>query len=225
MSYVGRSRFSEDVNFQGEMSGLYVAAEPLRNLSRACQSIPCSSLQSSTWTAEAGNQYFRDQGIRRVEASPSADAANAVDGRVGTCSQTWRESWPWWRVDLEDQRLVVSLRVYGRTDCCQGELEGFEVRVGNWPTWEQNPACATGQRAPTNGQQMDVPCQAEGRYVFVVLPGMNRTLVLCDVEVIGLSNAASSTVINGLIPQCTSCISGTRLRLLPLAQDLPVRMG
>ena len=126
---------------------------------------------------------------------------------------------------VSSQRLMGVVIVSEAHKYRGGELEGFEVRVGNWPTWEQNPACATGQRAPTNGQQMNVPCQAEGRYVFVVLPGMNRTLVLCDVEVIGLSNAASSTVINGLIPQCTSCISGTRLRLLPLAQDLPVRMG
>ena len=41
-------------------------------------------------------------------------------------------------------------------------------------------------------------CQGEGRYVFVVLPGTNRTLALCDVDVTGLSNDASSTVINGL---------------------------
>ena len=232
-TFVGKSNIDSHAYFNGQIQDMYVAVELLRNnMTRICNrsesnmyEANCSTLQSSTWTAEAGNQYFRDQGIRGVEGSPSADAANAVDGRVGTCSQTWRESWPWWRVDLEDQRLVVSLRVYGRTDCCQGELEGFEVRVGNWPTWEQNSVCATGQRAPTNGQRMDVLCQAEGRYVFVVLPGINRTLVLCDVEVIGLSNAASSTVINGLIPRCTSCISGTGLRLLPLAQDLPVRMG
>lgn len=225
ISYVGKSAFTEDANLHGEMRELYVAAEPLRNLSRTCQSIVCSTLQSSTWTAEAGNQYFRDQAIRGVGASHSAEAAKAADGLVGTCSQTWRENSPWWRVDLEEQRLVVSLRVYGRTDCCQADLEGFEVRVGNQPTWDKNPVCATGQGAPTNSQGVDVMCQAEGRYVFVGLPGTNRTLVLCDVQVIGLSNAASSTVINGLIPQCTACISGMPLLLLSQALYLPACLG
>jgi hypothetical protein len=214
LSYVGKSRFTEDDNFNGEMSGLYVAAEPLKNLSRGCQlagsngSQACSALQSSTWTSDAGVHRFRDQGITVVPSSPSADAANAVDGSVGTCAQTWREMSPWWRVDLEKARLVVSVRLYGRTDCCREDLEGFEVRVGNWPTWDRNPVCAQDGSAPIDGPWVEVMCQGEGRYVFVVLPGTNRTLALCDVDVTGLSNDASSTVINGLIPHCTACISG-----------------
>lgn len=214
ISYVGKSRFSTDASFHGEISRLFIADEIIGNRARACtvnnargEGPACNAMQSSTWTADSGTQYFRDQRISGVGGFDGL-AANAVDGSTGTCSQSWREGWPWWRVDLEVPRLITSVRVFGRTDCCHYELQGFEVRVGNWPTWDNNPVCERDVRAPADATGVDVMCQAEGRYVFVVLPGANRSLALCEVEVNGLPNAATSAVISGPLPNCTSCIPG-----------------
>ena len=189
ISYVGKSMYTGDAYFNGEMSRLYVADLILRDVARSCE-IQCSTLQSSTQSA----------------------ASKVVDASVESCSQTWRQSWPWWRIDLEVPRLVVSVRVHGRTDCCQDELEGFEIRVGNWPTWENNPACASNVPAPDAHQSsVDVMCQAEGRFVFIVIPGTNRSLALCDIEIMGLP--VEGTAISGLIPNCTACIPGASVLL------------
>ena len=185
LSYIGKSRFSNDDYFDGMISRLFVADETLRTVSHACgcaQSRVCDSMQSS----------------RRQ------DSIEALDGSSMSCSQTWKETSPWWRVDLEAPRLVVAIRIYNSIDCCQ---EDFEIRVGNWPAWENNPACATHVKASPDASWVEVMCQAEGRYVFIVLPGSDRYLRLCEVEVVGLLNNAS-TAIGGLIPNCTACIAG-----------------
>ena len=219
---IARSHF--DTYFGGEMRELFVADETMRNLARACDvqahggASACHALQSSTWTPEAGTQYHRDQKIHAV-GRVNGSATLAVDGSTDNCSQTWREISPWWRVDLEAPRLVVSLRVHGRIDCCQAELEGFEIRVGNWPAWDKNAPCATNVSAPGDLGMVEVSCQAEGRYVFVVVPGTNRSLALCEVEVHGLSNN-ESTAIAGILPDCTSCISGLSPELAPFAYAL-----
>ena len=100
-SYVGKSRFTEDISFHGEMSGLVVADETVRNLARSCSSNvasehdpSCPALQSSTWTPESGTQYYRDQLISGVDGLEGS-ATKAVDGRTGNCSQSWRETSPW----------------------------------------------------------------------------------------------------------------------------------
>ena len=213
VSYVGRSRFWNDDYFGGEMRELFVADEVMRNLARGCslhnQSADdpaCLTLQSTTWTPVVGTQKYRDQMLSTIGGAEEC-AELAVDGDVNTCSQTWRETGPWWRVDLEVPRLVVSVRVYGRVDCCQDELEGFRIYVGNWQAWDRNPPCSVNIAAPKDTGWVDVLCQAEGRFVFIVVPGTNRSLALCEVEVNGLSNNAS-TAVSGILPNCTSCLPG-----------------
>ena len=49
----------------------------------------------------------------------------AVDGNTGThfrtqgCASTRRENNPWWAVDLEIPRTVISVAVTNRGDCCR----------------------------------------------------------------------------------------------------------
>ena len=219
---VGKSNFDGDAFFSGEIRELYVADQILRNLTTVCTSSgsdtcsgsawgsgpgsSCVVQQSSTFTPDVGTQKHRDQGIISSGGS-SGLACKALDGKFDSCSQTWRETSPWWRIDLEVPRLIVSVRVHKRTDCCQGDLEGFEIRVGNWPTWQNNPVCAFGVTVPHDQLWVDVHCQGEGRNVFVVLPGANRSLSLCEIEVIGLLNATSAAI-SGLLPNCTECIAG-----------------
>ena len=216
--FVGRSNFENDAYLNGEIADFFVLDEIPIYLTRACDgdsqtsssgTYKCVAVQSSTWSAQNGLQHFRDQGISGL-GGQDGSALKAVDGDVGTCSLSWRESSPWWRVDLEAMRLVVSVRVYGRIDCCQAELNDFEIRVGNWPSWQDNPVCASNVSAPMDPRWVDVLCQATGRYLFIVLPGTNRSLALCEVNITGLSNAASNAI-SGLIPECLSCVPGILL--------------
>lgn len=124
-----------------------------------------------------------------------------------TCAQSQAESAPWWRLDLQRVRLLTSVRVQGRFD------EGrFEVRVGLWPKWEYNPACASGLVPRSSSREiLDVACHAEGRYAFFVAVGLNRSFSLCEVNVFGLppgpiGNQSCSAL---LLPNCTSCAAGT----------------
>jgi hypothetical protein len=210
---VGKSNFVGDAFFSGDIRALYVADQILSMLTTICSAVgtgpgsSCLAQQSSTWTPQAGTQKHRDQGIAGPGGSIGL-ASKALDSNIDSCSQTWKEASPWWRVDLEVPRLVVSVRVYNRIDCCREALEGFEIRVGNWPTWENNPVCASGVAVPPDPRWVDVDCQGDGRFVFIVLPGTGRSLSLCEVEVTGLPNA-SSAAITGLLPNCTECIAGT----------------
>ena len=198
-SYVGKSRFTEDISFHGEMSGLVVADETVRNLARSCSSNVASEHDPS---CPALQSFLCDP----------LHSSLVLDGLYDTCSQSWRETSPWLRVDLQAPRLVVCVRVFGRMDQPE-ELEGFEIRVGNWASWGNNPVCAFNGPVPGEQGWVDVMCQAEGRYLFIVLPGRNRSLALCEVEVYGMPNAATSTVISGLVPNCTSCQPGLTLAL------------
>uniref|UniRef100_A0A4W5QAY6 Fucolectin tachylectin-4 pentraxin-1 domain-containing protein n=1 Tax=Hucho hucho TaxID=62062 RepID=A0A4W5QAY6_9TELE len=54
--------------------------------------------------------------------------------------------------------------------------------------WENNgttnPLCAVISEM-REGQPMDIPCNMEGHYVTIVLPGREKYLALCEVEVYG----------------------------------------
>jgi hypothetical protein len=155
-------------------------------------------------------------GVRVFGQTTTPDAANAVDGSIYTCAQTQTENSPWLRVDLEEQRPVFKVRLIGRTS---GSGPGFELRVGNWPTWDMNPTCATGGSALTDGQVVDIPCEAMGRFLFVVVPGDGRSLALCDVTIKGLKDITRA-IISGLTPGCAACISGIFFSALQLFQCL-----
>ena len=232
ISFLGKSRFYHDDYFNGEMREIFVADQPVVNLTRVCRNetevgnitlvslMTCLTSQSSTWTPDVGLQYYRDQNLRAAKGI-EGESALAVDENAETCSQTWRETSPWWRLDFEAPRLVISLRIYYRTDVDGGELDGFNVHVGgSVRSWDDNPPCAMNvnitqgnlSAAPDATSRVgmgwvDVLCQAEGRYLYVVLPGINRSLALCEVLVNGLSNARSNAIA-GILPNCTACLSG-----------------
>lgn len=157
------------------------------------------------------NHISMRAGVRVFGQTTSPDAANAVDGSIHTCAQTQTENSPWLRVDLEEQRTVLKVRLIGRTS---GSGPGFELRVGDWPTWDMNPTCATSGSALTDGRVVDIPCEAIGRFLFVVVPGDGRSLALCDVTIKGF-NDITRAIISGLTPGCDACISGIFFALQP----------
>ena len=149
------------------------------NLARACGADgmqPCPTTQSSTYV--------------------TWDSSKAVDGDTNTnwnglsCTHTSFyvvDNNPWWRVDLERTRSVMSVKIWNRGDCCSDRLEGFEVWIGDdASSYSANLRCSTGGTAPlTSPYEVRVDCIGTGRYLFVALPGSNKILTLCEVEVYG----------------------------------------
>ena len=154
------------------------------NLARACGGDglqPCPTAQSST-----------DYG---------GISLNAVDGNTnvafgeGSCTHTQTESNAWWRVDLETTRSVKSVKIWNRADSpgASGRLEGFEVWIGfDASSYSANLRCLAGGTAPLNPpHEVHVSCIGTGRYLFVALPGSDRVLNMCEVEVYGMQGERS----------------------------------
>eukprot|EP01065_Artemidia_motanka_P022238 TRINITY_DN26455_c0_g1_i2.p1 TRINITY_DN26455_c0_g1~~TRINITY_DN26455_c0_g1_i2.p1 ORF type:complete len:2456 (+),score=541.17 TRINITY_DN26455_c0_g1_i2:863-7369(+) len=82
-------------------------------------------------------------------------------------------------------QAVDYVRVYPRRDCCTSDFDRFEVWVGSngdAPEASGNTRCYNGT-ADADDVVVDAPCGATGRYVYVLLPGGDRTLGFLEVEV------------------------------------------
>ncbi|XP_072550442.1 uncharacterized protein [Salminus brasiliensis] len=122
-------------------------------------------------------------------------AQNAIDGnrnsdlKKGSCTETEKESFPWWRMTLHQKYIISSVALTNRGDCCSERLDGAEIRIGDSleNDGKDNPLCATVSSIPA-GQTKHYECSSllEGSYVTVVLP-REGTLSLCEVEVFGFS--------------------------------------
>ena len=119
--------------------------------------------------------------------------SKAVDGNTNTewlaesCAATGSANNPWWSVDMERTRSVGSVKIWNRGDCCSDRLQGFEVWIGDdASSYSANLRCSTGGTAPlTSPYEVRVDCIGTGRYLFVALPGNDKMLTLCEVEVYG----------------------------------------
>ena len=149
------------------------------NLARACGADgmqPCPTTQSSTYVTWTFGAW---------------DSSKAVDANTNSlenaCTHTNPENNPWWIVDLERTQSVMSVKIWNRGDCCSDRLEGFEVWIGDdASSYSANLRCSTGGTAPlTSPYEVRVDCIGTGRYLFVALPGSNKILTLCEVEVYG----------------------------------------
>uniref|UniRef100_A0A8C7FWB4 F5/8 type C domain-containing protein n=2 Tax=Oncorhynchus kisutch TaxID=8019 RepID=A0A8C7FWB4_ONCKI len=121
-------------------------------------------------------------------------ASNAIDGNRdshfhhGSCTATDETTNPWWRVDLLDTYIVTSITVTNRGDAVPERLNGAEIRIGNSlvDNGIHNPLVKTIPSVPAGSSlTLAFDPSFEGRYVIVVLPGQNRLLTLCEVEVYG----------------------------------------
>jgi hypothetical protein len=63
-------------------------------------------------------------------------ASRAVDGnknrnyKNNSCTHTYEETTPWWRVDLEQRIAVTQVKIVNR-DQLGERLSGFEIRIGD----------------------------------------------------------------------------------------------
>ncbi|KAM6994422.1 fucolectin-1-like [Tautogolabrus adspersus] len=122
------------------------------------------------------------------------DASSAIDGNresnfdVGSCTHTIEMENPWWRVDLLDSYIVTSVVITNRGPCCPERLNGAQVHIGNnlQDNGARNPLAGTISSIPAGSSHTLTPStRMSGRYVSVHLPGANRILTLCEVEVYG----------------------------------------
>uniref|UniRef100_A0A8C6TL17 Fucolectin tachylectin-4 pentraxin-1 domain-containing protein n=1 Tax=Neogobius melanostomus TaxID=47308 RepID=A0A8C6TL17_9GOBI len=121
-------------------------------------------------------------------------ASNAIDGNRDSiyshksCTHTLTTSDPWWRVDLRYEHAITSIVVKNRGDCCAQRLDGAEIRVGNSlaNNGNDNPVAITISHIPLGlSKTFKFTKPVEGRYVNVFLPGTDKYLTLCEVEVYG----------------------------------------
>ncbi|KAG7469845.1 hypothetical protein MATL_G00133170 [Megalops atlanticus] len=139
------------------------------------------------------NVALRGRATQSSQASGSA--FDAIDGNRnsnyndGSCTHTELQTDPWWRVDLRREYRVTSVSITNRGDCCHERINGAEIRIGNSMenNGNNNSVCAVVSSIPAGGT-MTVPCkEMEGRYVSIVLPGREKYLTLCEVEVHGVA--------------------------------------
>ncbi|KAG9283888.1 fucolectin-4-like [Astyanax mexicanus] len=116
-----------------------------------------------------------------IDGNPNSDA------RDGSCSHTNPQSNPWWRVDLLNKYKITFITITNRGDCCAERLNGAEIHVGNSliNNGNDNPRVAVVSSIPPGRSVTFKLSNVSGRYVTVIIPGYNRILTLCEVEVYG----------------------------------------
>ncbi|XP_078595835.1 uncharacterized protein LOC144872941 [Branchiostoma floridae x Branchiostoma japonicum] len=121
----------------------------------------------------------------------------AVDGGRSTswghnsCTHTVTENNPWWYVDLGKTVTVDHVAIVNRLDCCAERITPLDVHVGQSTDVARNARCGDHHRFPPGQSELTVDCNGKrGRYVGIRLPGNQRILTLCEVEVYAAPNRA-----------------------------------
>ncbi|RXN09538.1 hypothetical protein ROHU_031415 [Labeo rohita] len=118
-------------------------------------------------------------------ADCAIDGIQYAPGAASFCTHSQREKNPWWRLDLLDIYYITIVTITNRADCCPERINGAEIRIENYleNNGNNNPICAVVTSIPA-GASYSYSCpHMEGRYVNIVIPGDNRFLMLCEVEV------------------------------------------
>ncbi|MEM7126592.1 MAG: putative Ig domain-containing protein, partial [Chloroflexota bacterium] len=125
----------------------------------------------------------------------SFDAANAVDGNIdgaqenNSISHTNADAEAWWEVDLGAFYNLDTIRIWNRTDCCEGNLSDFHVLVSDGPFTSQNlgrtitqPGVSDFHFSGTAGRTTNIVLDRTGRYIRIQLSGTNH-LHLAEVQI------------------------------------------
>ncbi|XP_041946404.1 uncharacterized protein LOC121707722 [Alosa sapidissima] len=118
-------------------------------------------------------------------------ADHAVDGRkdgmfnAGSCTHTETETNPWWRVDLSRPYNITRVTITNRGDCCEQRINGAQIRIGHslQNNGNDNTLAVVIQsirRGETKSFRFN---SVEGQYVNIFLPGKEKILTLCEVDV------------------------------------------
>ncbi|XP_062523611.1 uncharacterized protein LOC134198266 [Corticium candelabrum] len=173
------------------MMGRYVMLEIRErddNRMSICEVQVCARLAPNLALGKPTTQistHFRGYSFRAVDGNPNPDYFNYA------CSHTYSETKPWWRVDLQEQFLVTSLRITNRGDCCGDRLNNLHIRVGISLEFDgnNNPKCLAHMWNIRQGHTNTIMCNdgygLHGRYVNLLIPGEDNVLTVCEVVVFG----------------------------------------
>ncbi|XP_030249923.1 fucolectin-like [Sparus aurata] len=143
------------------------------------------------------NVALRGKATQSYRFGPDAFGAayNAIDGNrdsdypADSCTHTAEQTNPWWRVDLLESYIITSITITNRGDCCAERINGAKIHIGNSLGYHNgitNPLAGVICEIPAgNSFTLTFTNRVEGRYVVVFLPGPNKILTLCEVEVYG----------------------------------------
>ncbi|XP_073714859.1 uncharacterized protein [Misgurnus anguillicaudatus] len=127
-------------------------------------------------------------------------AERAIDGRLDSpCTETVDGSDPWWRLDLQAIYRINSVVITNVLYCCADRINGAEIRIGNSleNNGNNNPLCAV-ITSIALGQPHTYNCSGmEGRYLNVFIPGNDKILSMCEVEVFGELSPSNHEMENG----------------------------
>ncbi|KAJ8252207.1 hypothetical protein COCON_G00215190 [Conger conger] len=196
--------------------------DPLTEPRGGNRGMNCSDKDTAPKNAAAGGRATQSTQWDRF-----GDANNAIDRKrkavylKGSCSHTKAETNPWWRVDLLESHKITSVAITNREDCCSERINGAEIHIGNSLKnhGNNNPVCAVIPYIPA-GQTRTYQCDGmEGRYVSIVLPGKEKQLTLCEVELntnvtytenVALKGKASQSSQYSCISEAQNAIDGSR---------------
>ncbi|XP_048036535.1 fucolectin-like [Megalobrama amblycephala] len=141
-------------------------------------------------------------GAKTVQSSTNiflGASHHAVDGNsnpnylLGSCTHTNMEHNPWWRVDLMGVYSINKVTITNRGDCCGEWISGAQIRIGNslHSNGNNNQLAATIWSIRNGGTETYEFKPIKGRYVNIVLPGIFKILILCEVEVFAKTKKAT----------------------------------
>ncbi|XP_072364021.1 fucolectin-like [Scyliorhinus torazame] len=137
-------------------------------------------------------------GVRATQSTTGrhfANANNAIDGNHdslfhhSSCSLTFRQCNPWWRVDLERHFRIFVVRITN-VRSQRNFLNGAEIRIGDSleNNGNNNTLCAKIVNIPS-GATRDFFCAnprgVHGRFLNIILPICRNRLIICEVEAYG----------------------------------------
>jgi hypothetical protein len=161
-----------------------------------------------SWPTSPGKNLARACGIDQEQACPVSQSTSLqssypgllandgllatfshTDGAPGVCGTDRNDPVPWWMVDFGYQTSIVGGKIWGRADCCQERLDGFQIWVGDSnasynATGNTNyyAAVTTEHRSSPYTHTFNLSSVARGRFLFVVLPS-GECLTLREVEI------------------------------------------
>ncbi|XP_051729462.1 fucolectin-4 [Ctenopharyngodon idella] len=142
-----------------------------------------------------GNVALKSVTHQSIDLLNSNTASNAVDGNKATnlannsCTYITAKRNPWWRVTLQQPYKIVMVAITNRGDCCADRIDGAEIRIGNSldNDGNYNQLVAKVYSIQAGKTQKFKFSPLDGQYVNVLLPGENRILTVCEVEVYAVS--------------------------------------
>lgn len=153
--------------------------------------------QDFTYMSCGGDPYWLDlpnmdsATASMISEAHGGNANRAIDGNAAaswhsrSVTHTRDHKNPWWKIDLGEKLDIEQVKVTNRGDCCGRHLNGFNVLV-------DDKECAKNVQI-AQGQTVDVPCQAKGKEVKILIPRSRDHVMLAEVK-IGVNAAYESTV-------------------------------